>query len=132
MRGMTESQPIPLLEKTTAWLLGSRSPSIRYWALTGLLGKSAADPQVMASRESIASSPPVSRILAAQHPDGSWVNARHVYSPKYRSAHWTMLLLSELRLSPDHPGLRKGADFMMVVFDKDQPDYLKRKEHGFG
>jgi hypothetical protein len=129
---MPESQPIPLLEETISRLLESQNPSIRFWTLAGLLGKSPSDPQVLPSRAAIATSPPISRILSAQHPDGSWVNARHVYSPKYRSAHWTMLLLSELGIDSDNPGFRFGADFMMVVFQKDQPDYLKRKEHGFG
>jgi hypothetical protein len=129
---MAVQRPIPLLEKTTTWLLESQTPSIRYLTLKRIMGLAEDNPKVAAARDQIASSPPVSRILAAQDPDGFWANANHIYSPKYRSSHWTMLQLIELGLNPENASLQKGADFMLTKILGDQPYYLRLQERGFG
>ncbi|GAI86138.1 unnamed protein product, partial [marine sediment metagenome] len=41
-----------------------------------------------------------------------WIADRSFYSPKYRSSHWSMLLLTELAVDPQHPKVRLGAKYM--------------------
>lgn len=129
---MHDNRDIPFLEQTTAWLLESQTPSISYFTLTQIKGLPEDTPEVSTARRSIASSPPVSKILEAQRPEGYWVYSKHVYSPKYRSSHWSMLLLTELGLEPENEFLQKGADFMLARIQEDMPQYLRRKEAGFG
>jgi len=129
---MADKRDIPHFEKTTAWLMESQTPSIRYFTLTRIKGYPENHPEVSAARRSIASSPPVARILAAQDPEGFWVQAKHIYSPKYRSSHWTMLLLPELGLKPDNTGLQKGADFMLATVQEGKTNYLRLHMTGFG
>jgi len=129
---MPYQQDIPHLEKTTAWLLESQTPSIRYFTLTRIKGLPEDDPEVSEARQSISSSPPVSTILAAQRPEGHWVDAKHIYSPKYRSSHWTMLQLMELGLEPENTQLQKGADSTLAVVQQGKTNYLRLQMTGFG
>jgi hypothetical protein len=129
---MERTHTLPLFDETTAWLLESQTPSIRYLTLTQLLGKPETDVEVQAARRMISDSPPGKKILDAQNEDGSWVNPRHIYSPKYRSSHWTMLLLTELAVDPQEEGMRRGSDFMQTWVQGNMPQYLRRTEAGFG
>jgi hypothetical protein len=110
----------PENQKTIAWLLESPTPSVRYLTQTGVLGKPEDDPEVQTARLLITSEPPVSHILEKQAPEGYWQYARHYYSPKYRASHWSMLLLSELGMDPQHPVMQKGMAFMQACFENDQ------------
>jgi len=107
-------------QKTIAWLLESPTPSIRYLTLTRILGKPESSAQAQTARRSIASSQPVSHILEKQQPEGYWQYQKHYYSPKYRSSHWSMLLLSELGIDPQHPAMQAGAAFMQACFENDK------------
>jgi hypothetical protein len=131
---MLVKQDIPHLQDTIAWLLESQTPSIRYLTMTRVMGLPEEAPEVSSARRFISTTPPVSKILDAQEPDGYWAFAKHVYSPKYRSSHWSMLLLTELGLEPDNPGLQKGAGFMLARIKEDQPHphYLRMQKTGFG
>jgi len=128
---MTIKSTLPLFVETTAWLLESQTPSIRYLTLKRIMGLPDNDPRIIQSRQAIALNPPVSRILAKQQAEGYWVEAKHIYSPKFRSSHWSMLLLTELGLEPENAGLQVGAEFMLAAVEKDQ-QYFSRKEKGFG
>ena len=127
-----QKSDILLFNETTAWLLDSQTPSIRYLTMTKLLGKKETDPEAIAARRSISHSDPVKKILEAQNADGSWVQPKHIYSPKYRSSHWTMLLLSELAADPQEGRMRNGSDFMQSWVQGNMPEYLRRTEAGFG
>ncbi|MDP2966265.1 MAG: hypothetical protein Q8N39_09565 [Pelolinea sp.] len=129
---MPDKRDIPHLQDTIAWLLESQTPSIRYLTLTRVKGLPEKAPEVSATRHSISSSPPVTRILAAQRPEGHWMQAKHHYSPKYKSSHWSMLLLTELGLEPENAGLQKGAEFMLAKMEKELPYYLSGQKKGFG
>ena len=123
---------IPHFEKTTAWLLESQTPSIRYFTLTRIMGLPDEDLEVSKARRSISISPPVTTILAAQRPEGHWVDANHIYSPKYRSSHWTMLQLIELGLEPENDQLQKGADSTLAAVQEGKTNYLRLQMTGFG
>jgi hypothetical protein len=129
---MPDKHDILHLEKTTAWLLESQTPSIRYYTLTRIMGLPEDDPEVSKARRSISTSPPVSQILAAQRPEGHWVDAKHIYSPKYRSSHWTMLQLIELGLEPENEALQKGASSTLAVVQEGKTNYLRLQMTGFG
>ncbi len=114
-----EIQNLPNLDATIAWLLESPTPSIRYLTLTRILGKPEGDAETQTARRLIAESSPAKDILAQQHPEGYWMYRRHIYSPKYRSSHWSMVLLCELGLDAQTPALQRGADFMLDKMEKD-------------
>lgn len=117
-------------QQTIAWLQNARTPSIRYMALTQLRGLPESNPEASAARRLIATTNPAREILQEQNPEGWWIHKRHYYSPKYRSTHWSMLLLSELALDPQHPSLQMGADYMLAKMEKEIPDYRPGKETG--
>jgi hypothetical protein len=94
-----------------AWLLQSKTPSIRYLALVNLA--SAPDNEIQPAFREVSESGPVPAILANQSPTGAWEVDRTYYTPKFRSTHWSMLLLAELATSPEYPGFRRGAQFML-------------------
>jgi len=106
-------------QELSAWLLKSSTPSIRYLTLTKILGKPETDEEVITARRLIATSDPVKAILEKQAPEGYWQMQKHYYSPKYRASHWSMLLLSELVIDPQHPAMQKGAAFMRKCFEED-------------
>jgi hypothetical protein len=95
------------------YLLAATTPSIRYLTLTRLLNVPLDDPQTVAEQESVMTTGPVPRILAAQTDDGSWRSDNTYYSPKYRSTHWSMLLLDELAVDGSDGRFRRGASFML-------------------
>jgi len=88
------------------------TPSIRLLALTRLKGLPDDHPQVVQEQAHAAAQEPVLSILQEQYIQGYWIWDRHYYSPKYRSSHWSMQLLTELGLSGDHPAMQKGALYM--------------------
>ena len=85
------------------WLLEDEQPSIRYLALTTLLGKPERDPAVQAARAAIPQRGWAAEILARQHPDGWWDNEKSLYRPKYLATNWMLLVLAELGLTREEP-----------------------------
>jgi hypothetical protein len=122
------------------WLLDAGTPSIRYLALRDLLGRPDSDPDLIAARREMAASGPIPAILADQTEAGHWPDERTYYSPKYVSTHWTLLLLCELDADGDHPGMKRGAEFMLsqthravrALLDQGPGDgtWLTRESHG--
>jgi hypothetical protein len=78
------------------WLLEPENPSARYSALTGLLGRPAEDPEVLAAREAIPGWGAARAILDAQWPEGYWVAPGVGYSPKYKATVWQVIFLAAL------------------------------------
>lgn len=115
-------------EETTAWLRDAKTPSIRYLTLTQLQGKAEGEAEATAIRLLIPTTSPVEEILAAQQPGGFWIADRNYYSPKYRSSHWSMLLLTELALDPAHASLRTGADYLQERVFQSPGDYFVFKK----
>ncbi len=97
------------------WLLATDDAAIRCRVLVDLLGRPAEDAEVRAACAAIAGSPAVAPILAAQHPEGYWVEAKSTYWPKYRATHWQMILLGEFGLSARHPAARRGLQQMAAA-----------------
>lgn len=84
--------------RTVEWLLAG-DPAIRWQTLDSLVEAPAAD--VDAARSAVATEGWGARLLALQDPEGTW--AQGLYSPKWVSTTYTMLLLRELGLPPGDP-----------------------------
>jgi hypothetical protein len=106
------------------WLLEEVQPSIRYLALTELQNKSETDPEVKSTNESISKKGWASEILARQNPEGWWVSKDRLYTPKYLSTNWMLLILSDLGLTKAEPRIAKACQIWMKSFSK--------KDGGFG
>ncbi|HEX9027719.1 MAG TPA: hypothetical protein VF823_01010, partial [Anaerolineales bacterium] len=99
---------------TLNWLLERSNPSVRYFTLVDLLGRSPDDPQVRAARAAIMETGPVPRILAKQHEEGYWGKSEDFYlRSKYKGTAWTFILLAELGADGADPRIQRAAEFLI-------------------
>jgi hypothetical protein len=99
--GNIENEMIP-------WLLKG-DPAIRWQALRDLVG--AEESAIAAERERISQEGWGARLLALQEPSGRWGGG--LYSPKWTSTHYTLILLRRMGLAPGHPGAIKACQFIL-------------------
>lgn len=85
-----------LLEGVQDWLLEPENPSVRYWTLQHLSGKSKDDGEVTKAQSNIMKSECIKSILSAQKKEGYWEKKENMYLPKYTATTHNLLLLSEL------------------------------------
>jgi hypothetical protein len=100
-------------EEPLSWLLEAETPTIRYLALVDLMGLPEEDGHVQEARRAIMREGPVPAILAEQTEAGNWAGEHSFYTPKYRSTHWSLLLLTELHVDGKDPRFRRGVEFML-------------------
>ena len=100
-------------EELLSWLLEAETPTIRYLALVDLMGLPEDDRRVQEARQAIMREGPVPAILAGQTEGGDWAGEHSFYTPKYRSTHWSLLLLAELQVDGTDPRFRRGVEFML-------------------
>jgi hypothetical protein len=74
-----------LKESPLDWLLDESNPSVRYFTLRDILGKSGNEPQMMAAKQAISESQILKRIFKKQNPAGYWEEPLNPYHPKYKS-----------------------------------------------
>ena len=96
-----------------AWLLEDDNPSVRYLALTDLLGRSEDDPEVVAARRDIMAKGPVPRILAEQNQDGAWDKPDSFYTAKYRGTVWQLITLAQLMADGTDPRIQQACRFIL-------------------
>ncbi len=105
---MTAS-PAPL-----PWLLDG-DPAIRWQALRDLAG--AGEPAFERERRKVAREGWGARLLALQDPDGRWAGGQAsdsgLYSPKWISTTYTMLLLRDFGLSPTNGQAKKACGLLL-------------------
>jgi len=92
------------------WLLEKDQPSVRYRALTELLGRSEDDEEVREARRMIPTRGWAADILRAQNPGGWWVSKEDLYRPKYLSTNWMLLILSDLGITKADPRVAKACE----------------------
>jgi hypothetical protein len=96
------------------WLLAG-DPSIRWQTLRDLAG--AAPASVERERRKVAREGWGARLLALQGRDGRWAASEKpdsgLYSPKWISTTYTMLLLRDFGLPPDNAGARKACALLL-------------------
>jgi hypothetical protein len=100
-------------EEVHSWLLEAEIPTIRYLALVDLRGLSEEDDRVQEARQAIMREGAVPAILAEQTAAGNWTGEHSFYTPKYRSTHWSLMLLTELYVDGKDARFRRGAEFML-------------------
>jgi hypothetical protein len=90
------------------WLLDG-DPAIRWQTLDDLVG--AAKSTVERERRRVASTGWGARLLARQDPEGTWAGG--LYSPKWISTTYTMLLLRDFGLAPTNRKARKACKLLL-------------------
>jgi len=102
---------------TLAWLLAGE-PAIRWQVRRDLIG--AAPSTVARERRMVATVGWGARLLERQDAEGTWAGG--LYSPKWTSTTYTLLLLRDLGLSPDHRQARTACALLL--------DYGMRRDGG--
>jgi len=104
----------PRTDKVIQWLLDG-DPSIRWQALRDLAG--AAKSTVERDRRKVASDGWGARLLSRQDPEGTWAGGLSsdggLYSPKWTSTTYTMLLLRDFGLPPNNRQARKACKLLL-------------------
>jgi hypothetical protein len=103
------------------WLLEPENPSVRYWTLTKLLGRTEEDEEVIETRRAIMKRGPAAEILSHYAGDGRWEGERSYYTYKYTSTHWQLLLLAELAADGEDERVAAACRRMVdEVYDEDR------------
>jgi len=97
----------------TEWLLEPDNPSVRYFALTEILGRSGNDPVVRSAKKGIMKTGVVPRILAKEHEDGYWEKPGIFYTAKYRGTVWQLLVLAELGADGKDARIKKACKHIL-------------------
>jgi hypothetical protein len=101
-------------DAVTRWLLDG-DPAIRWRVLRDVVG--AAERTVERERRRVAREGWGARLLARQDPDGRWAGGRSsdsgLYSPKWISTTYTMLLLRDFGLPVNNPRARRACTLLL-------------------
>jgi hypothetical protein len=100
-------------QETLDWLLEENNPSVRYFTLVDLLGRSPRDREVRKTRNDIMDSRVVSAILSKQHSRGCWESPESFYSAKYRGTVWQLMILAELGADREDGQIKKACEFVL-------------------
>ncbi len=106
------------MDSVLEWLLQEDQPSIRYLALTELLGKPQNDPDVRSTAARIGEVGWAADILRKQDSAGWWVAERSLYRPKYLSTNWMLLTLADLGLTRKDPRIKTACGLWIERFAK--------------
>jgi hypothetical protein len=87
------------IASTLEWLLEKENPGVRFLTLRDLVGKSPNDKELIEAKKQAYEKGPIERILKHLNPDGYWIKPGAGYGPKYKSAVWSLILLSQLGAS---------------------------------
>ncbi len=101
-------------DKVLEWLLEPEQPSIRYLALTQLLGKRESDTEVREAKARIPSSGWVAEILSRRDPRGWWVRDGGRMEPRFLGTHWSMLALADLGATRAILQVRESCEYWMT------------------
>ena len=94
----------------TGWLLEESNPAVRYFTLSILQDRADDDPEVIATREAINQSEPVSRLLDAQRPAGHWDRDKR----PYQGASKHLITLEYLGYSGDDARVQKAIEYLFA------------------
>ena len=102
-------------ENVLAWLLepDPANPGVRYFALKDLLDQPADAPDVTAAQQAVMASGPVPAILAAQAPEGYWVEPGPGYYPKYTGTVWQITFLAQFGADGNDPRVAAGCNYLL-------------------
>jgi len=115
-------------DQTLSWLLEEDQPAVRFHALTDLVGLPENHPDVKKARSEIPRKGWASDILSKQKPGGYWESSRNLYQPKYAATNWMALVLSDLGLTRDDPGITKTAELFFKEWMDDKKENIFKDE----
>lgn len=96
------------------WLLEEDNPSVRFFALIELMGKSTKHPSVKKAQRDIMKTGPVPTILFKQADGGYWDTAENFYvRAKYRGTVWQLLILAKLGVDYDDLQVKQAGEFIL-------------------
>ena len=98
------------------WLIEEDQPAVRYLALTTLQGKPETASEVRAANAQIPKKGWAADILARQDPAGWWARGENLYTPKYLSTNWMLLILADLGLTGADPRIDKACKLWIRKF----------------
>lgn len=87
------------LNQLLPWLSEEKDPGVRYLALRDLVGLPSTDNELIKAKEKAYEKGPIGLILKKMNPKGFWKKPGAGYNPKYFSAVWSLILLSQLGAS---------------------------------
>ncbi len=99
----------------TSWLLESNNPSVRYFTLRDLVGKSDKNSEVRQAKQDIMTTGVVPAIVAKQHKNGYWEQPERFYTAKYKGTVWQLMILAELGADGTDDRIRNGCEFLLSV-----------------
>ncbi|MDG6941865.1 MAG: terpene cyclase/mutase family protein [Nitrososphaerota archaeon] len=103
---------------------------MRYFALTGLLGRSEADPEVREARSAIPSIGWAKEVMDRRRPGGFWEEERSLYQPKYSATNWMLLVLADLGLTKADPRVDASCRLWIDRFAADDGGFAGSSEKG--
>jgi hypothetical protein len=95
------------------WLLEEGTPAVRHLALRWLLDEAEGAPVVRAARAAAMRVDPIAATLAAQDPDGFWVEPGPGYGPKYTGTVWSLMFLDQLGADPRDAGIQRACAYVL-------------------
>jgi hypothetical protein len=101
-------------KRVLEWLLEEEQPSIRYLALTDLLGKRENDSDVREAKARIPKVGWAAEILSRRDPGGWWFRDRHPLYPQFLSTAWNMLALADLGATRDIPEVSASCEYWLA------------------
>jgi len=102
-----------MTDKVVEWLIEENNPSVRFFTLTSLMGRSLKDPVVRETRKAIMEKGIVPGILDMQNNDGSWGIPERFYRDKYTGTVWTLLILAEMAADPEDQRIKNACEFIL-------------------
>jgi len=98
----------------TDWLLEDDNPSVRYFTLIDILGRSPDAPEVMQVKRDIMENGVVPRILSSQEKGGYWGVPEDFYvRAKYKGTVWQFIILAELGADGQDERIHKTCEFIL-------------------
>jgi hypothetical protein len=95
------------------WLQEDNNPSVKYYTLIDLLGKSVNEKDVFTAKEQIMKTGVVPKILEKQESDGYWGILEKFYRDKYKGTVWTLMILAELFADGNDKRIKNACDFIL-------------------
>ena len=119
-------RPIRIPKETIRWLMEKNEPSVRYYALTRLLGRTDRDTDVEATKAQIGKQGWAAKILARQKERTWWDNPHHCYIPKYTSCVWNLIVLADLGVTRSDIRISNACEHFMKLNSVDSGGFSLR------
>jgi len=98
------------------WLLETDNPSVRYLALTEIMGFPDTHPEAAEAKAAIMERGTVADILAKQKKGGFWDRKEDFYvRAKYGGTVWQVIILAELGAHGNDDRIRKACEFIIEI-----------------